>query len=147
MNYQKTYNNTPVFIQEHQFSQLEALPILEKDTIKQRVNEFCTITTAEGSISKIGGVTVKSLEVIFTKYDVQDCFVVLDDFRERFGFQLKKKDWFSGKAMLIPKDVINNRFWKINYMHKVRYYSTFYLKDGFQSMNMEDVYYSLNKSK
>jgi phenylacetate-CoA ligase len=147
MNYQKTYNNNPVFIQEHQFSQLVSLANLDKDTIKKRVNEFCTITTAEGSISKTGGTTGKSLEVVFNKDDVHNCIVMLDNFRERFGYQLKKKDWFSGKAMLIPKDVINYRFWKTDYMHKVRCYSTFHLNDGFQSMSMGDVYDGLNKSK
>jgi phenylacetate-CoA ligase len=125
---------------DHQFSQLEFFPILEKDIIKQRVDEFYTITRAEGSISKTGGTTGKSLEVIFTKDDVQDRFAMLDDFRERFGYQLGKKTaWLSGKAILTPKDVINNRFWKTDFKHKVRYYSTFHLKDDFLGYYIQDL--------
>tara|TARA_R110002051_G_C8759191_1_gene501405 strand:+ start:3918 stop:4361 length:444 start_codon:yes stop_codon:yes gene_type:complete len=147
MNYQKTYNNILVFIKEHQCSQLVSLANLDEDTIKKRVDEFYTITTAEGSISKTDGTTGTSLEVVFNKDDVHNCIVMLDNFRERFGYQLEKKDWLSGKVILTIKDVINYRFWKTDYMHKVRYYSTFHLKDGFQTMSMGDDYDGLNKSK
>lgn len=114
------------------FLNLKELPILEKDTLKERVVEFYTITAAQGILSKTGGTTGKSLEVIFTKDDTQDRFAMLDDFRARFGYELGKKTaWLSGKAILTARDVNNNRFWKTDYLHKVRYYSTFHIKDSY----------------
>ncbi|RMA58954.1 phenylacetate--CoA ligase family protein [Ulvibacter antarcticus] len=134
-----TFANSPYYKKEYadrfkgiKLPQLTTMPILEKNTLKERVTEFYSTSVAEGVLSKTGGTTGKSLEVIFTKDDMNDRFAMLDDFRARFGYKLGKKTaWLSGKSILTPKDVKNNRFWKTDNLYKVRYYSTFHIKDDF----------------
>jgi phenylacetate-CoA ligase len=65
---------------------------------------------------------------------------MLDDFRGRFGYELGKKTaWFSGKTLLTNRDIKKNRFWKTDVFNKVRYYSTFHIKDEYLKYYVEDL--------
>jgi len=111
---------------------ISKLPILSKAELKKQVENFYTLPVNEGYLSKTGGTTGKSLEVVFTNKDLQDRFAMLDDFRNRFGYKLGKRTaWLSGKTFLTEKDVKKNRFWKTDVIHKIRYYSTFHIKDAY----------------
>ena len=111
---------------------IESLPIIDKETIRTKIKDIYTIDTKVGIISKTGGTTGKSLIVLFTSENMQERFAMLDDFRGRFGYKLGKKTaWFSGKKLLTNRDLKKNRFWKTDYLYKVRYYSTFHIKDDF----------------
>jgi phenylacetate-CoA ligase len=108
---------------------IKNLPILDKETLRQNIDDIRTIPQEEAVISKTGGTTGVSLKVYFTKDDTQKRFGMLDAFRNDFGYTLGKKTaWFSGKAILGKKDIARNRFWKMDYIHKVRYYSTFHIQ-------------------
>ena len=90
--------------------------------------------------SKTGGTTGKSLEILFTQDNMQERFAMLDDFRSRIGYELGKKTaWFSGKALLTDRDVKRNRFWKNDYWHRVRYYSTFHVHNKYLKYYVEDL--------
>lgn len=119
---------------------INQLPIVNKENLRKRINEVYTIPKEQGIVSKTGGTTGKSLEVIFTKKDMQERFAMLDDFRSRFGYKLGKKTaWFSGKNLLTKKDINKKRFWKTDYLYKVRYYSTFHIKEEYLKYYVENL--------
>ena len=105
------------------------LPILNKETLRAHINEIVIKTDEKLNISKTGGTTGKSLEVKTKVISTQERFAMLDDFRSRSGYKLGKKTaWFSGKDLLTNRDITKNRFWKSDFLYKVRYYSTFHIK-------------------
>lgn len=111
---------------------IENIPIINKETLRSNSYKINTISSKEGILSKTGGTTGKSLEVLFTNDNMQERFAMLDDFRSRFGYKLGKKTaWFSGKSLLNKKDIKKNRFWKTDNLYNVRYYSTFHIKDSY----------------
>ena len=119
---------------------IQKLPILDKETLRSNINDFYTIPKENGIISKTGGTTGKSLEVIFTRDNMQERFAMLDNFRSRYVYKLGKRTaWFSGKSILTPRDIRKNRFWKTDYWYMVRYYSTFHIKEDYLNYYIEDL--------
>lgn len=119
---------------------LDQLPILSKESLRQKSSDFFTISKKAGIVSKTGGTTGKSLEILFTPDNMQERFAMLDDFRSRFGYELGKKTaWFSGKSLLTERDLEQNRFWKTDHWHKVRYYSTFHISDKYLKYYVVDL--------
>lgn len=119
---------------------ISILPIIKKEDLRKNIDDIFTIPKGKGVISKTGGTTGKSLEVVFTEEDMQERFAMLDDFRNRFGYKLGKKTaWFSGKNLLTERDLKKNRFWKTDIFYKVRYYSTFHIKEDYLKYYVEDL--------
>ena len=111
---------------------IRELPILKKEALRANIKDIYTLKKNEGILSKTGGTTGKSLEVLFSPKDMQERFAMLDDFRGRFGYKLGKKTaWFSGKNILNEKDIKKKRFWKTDYWYNVKYYSTFHIKNSY----------------
>ncbi|WP_228411171.1 phenylacetate--CoA ligase family protein [Kaistella daneshvariae] len=123
-----------------ELAQIHQLPILSKESLRQKSSDFFTVSKKEGVVSKTGGTTGKSLEILFTPENMQERFAMLDDFRSRFGYELGKKTaWFSGKSLLTDRDLEQNRFWKTDHWHKVRYYSTFHISDKYLKYYVVDL--------
>ncbi|MEJ5089243.1 phenylacetate--CoA ligase family protein [Sphingobacterium faecium] len=119
---------------------ISLLPIMTKEDFRKNIDLIYTIDKSIGILSKTGGTTGKSLEVLYTEDNLQDRFACLDDFRNRFDYELGKKTaWFSGKNILTDKDKRSNRYWKTDPFHKVRYYSTFHIKDNNLKYYLEDL--------
>lgn len=119
---------------------LQKIPILTKEVLRQHIETVYSISKDKGVVSKTGGTTGKSLEVIFTKDNMQERFAMLDDFRARFGYELGKKTaWFSGKDLLTSNDIKKKRFWKMDLLYKVRYYSTFHIKEDYLKHYIDDL--------
>lgn len=114
------------------------LPILTKDELKASLDRIST--TTDGIVSKTGGTTGFSMKVIYTAENMQERFAFLDHFRAAFGYRLGKKTaWFSGKTLLQNNDLKKNRFWRTDWLHKVRYYSTFHMKNNYLKYYVEDL--------
>ncbi|MGK0446363.1 MAG: phenylacetate-CoA ligase [Polaribacter sp.] len=108
------------------------LPLVVKADLQSHYDTIRTINIKNGIKSKTGGTTGKSLEVVFTKDNMQERFAILDTFRGQFGYSLGKRTaWFSGKNIVFEKDVKNKRFWKTDYFHNIRYYSSFHIKNEY----------------
>ena len=121
-------------------SAITQLPLISKEDFKKNINAVHTIKRNEGLVAKTGGTTGVSMEVVYTPENMQERFAMLDHFRSQFGYQLGKKTaWFSGKSLLNNYDIKNNRFWKTDHVHKVRYYSTFHIKEEFLKFYVEDL--------
>jgi len=119
---------------------IDRLPIVDKEMLRKNISNVYTIGAEEGNHAKTGGTTGKSLEVLYTYENTQERFAMLDDFRGRFGYKLGKKTaWFSGKSLLTNRDIKKNRFWKTDPVHKVRYYSTFHIKEEYLKYYVEDI--------
>lgn len=116
------------------------LPLLSKEEVRANIEAIYTLDKKEAVVSKTGGTTGKSLEVLFLKEDFQERFAMLDNFRSKFGYELGKKTaWFSGKNILTKRDVRKGRFWKQDYFYNVRYYSTFHIKTAYLNYYIEDL--------
>ncbi|MBB6329157.1 phenylacetate-CoA ligase [Chryseobacterium sediminis] len=119
---------------------ISSLPIVNKEVLRNNIGSITVKTSEQLEKSKTGGTTGKSLEVKFFFRDSQERFAFLDDFRSRFGYELGKKTaWFSGKNLLTFRDVNKNVFWKTDFVHHVRYYSTFHIKDDYLKYYVEDL--------
>jgi phenylacetate-CoA ligase len=108
---------------------ISQLPIVDKEMLRANINDI-VINTNENLIkSKTGGTTGKSLEVKYTKTNMQERFAMLDDFRSRFGYELGKKTaWFSGKSLLTQRDVKKIVFGKKTSCIKLNIIQPFTLK-------------------
>lgn len=121
-------------------SEIGKLPLISKEDLRKNSENVYTISKKDGLHSKTGGTTGKSLEVLFKPEDTQERFAMLDDFRSRFGYKLGKKTaWFSGKNLLTERDLQKNRFWKTDFLYKVRYYSTFHIKEDYLKYYVENL--------
>ena len=116
------------------------LPIIGKETLRSNIKDVIITTNEALLIAKTGGTTGKSLEVMFRPVNTQERFAMLDNFRSQFGYELGRKTaWFSGKNILTSIDIAKNRFWKMDYFKKVRYYSTFHMKEEYLKYYVEDL--------
>lgn len=116
------------------------LPIISKEILRSNMVEVVVKTKQKLGKSKTGGTTGKSLEVRNFAHNDQERFAFLDDFLSRFGYELGKKTaWFSGKDLLREKDIRIHRFWKTDFIHNVRYYSTFHVKDEYLKYYVENL--------
>jgi|SRR5690554_95917 len=119
---------------------IASLPVIDKEILRSHIDTIVVKTDEKFDVHKTGGTTGKSLEVKFFARNTQERFAFLDDFRARFGYELGKKTaWFSGKSILTDKDVRKHRFWKTDVLHKVRYYSTFHIKNDYLKYYVEDL--------
>ena len=119
---------------------LSLLPIVDKEQLRSNIDKVYTIDKKNAIVSKTGGTTGKSLEVLFTPNDMQERFAMLDNFRSKVGYKLGKKTaWFSGKNLLDKVDLKKNRFWKIDYLYNIRYYSTFHIKEDYLQYYVDDL--------
>lgn len=113
-------------------SDIKKLPILKKEDLRVNIENVYTIPKFKGIVSKTGGTTGKSLEVVYTSGNMQERFAMLDNFRNKNGYSLGERTaWFSGKNILTERDVKKNRFWKTDCFYKIRYYSTFHIKEKY----------------
>lgn len=123
-----------------ELSLIQQLPIVDKELLRENIDKVVIQSNEKLEASKTGGTTGKSLKVYFTFSNTQERFALLDDFRSRFGYELGKKTaWFSGKSLLTSRDIKKNRFWKKDYLNKVRYYSTFHIKQEYLKYYVEDL--------
>ncbi len=137
----KYYNNILNQIESPEnINNIKKLPIIDKETLRKNIENIYTIEKHNGKISKTGGTTGKSLEVVYTENDVRERFAILDTFRNGFGYKLGKKTaWFSGKNLLSNKDINKKRFWKTDYFYNVRYYSTFHIHSKYLKYYLDNL--------
>lgn len=126
------------------FEEINSFNILEKQDIIDHLDEIKTLDESKGLVSMTGGTTGTSLKVIYTKDDIQERYAVLDHFRSKHGYQLGKKTaWFSGKNLIVEKDIRKGVCSHYDYINKIRFYSTFHINQK----NFELYWESLKKFK
>lgn len=108
---------------------LEHIPILEKSDLQTHIDQIVTADKKRLIPGFTGGTTGRSITVYNRKRDLQERFAILDLFWQMHGFLLGRDRiaWFSGRQVAWEGDVRHNRFWSNNWLHKIRYYSTFHM--------------------
>lgn len=135
--YNKTLSDIPNVIK---IENIHSLPIVNKEELRANIDQVSVQGSEQMVELQTGGTTGKSLVVINFPRNDQERFSFLDDFRSRFGYSLGKKTaWFSGKNILTKRDLLKKRFWKTDLKHKVRYYSTFHIKEEFLKYYIENL--------
>ena len=118
---------------------LKLLPILEKETLRQNIEQIYTIKPEDGIKSFTGGTTGKSLMVVYTRDDFQKRMAYLDAFKERLGVRNgMRRAIFSGRQF-IPPNQNSKVFWRYNYILKQKLYSTFNLMNKNLPYYVEDL--------
>lgn len=113
---------------ENVFDVYARIPIQSKEDIRSHIEDIYTIEKKKSVVAKTGGTTGKSLEVRFTPDDIQQRYACLDNFRAIHGYRIGDKvAWFSGKSILADRDIRKNHYWKYDWFHHIRYYSTFHI--------------------
>jgi len=125
-------------------SDIKKLPIVDKEMLRENIEDVNTIPKNEAVVSHTGGTTGKSLEVFFTVDDMMKRMAMLDHFKSRVGFEhLKmKRATFNGKH-IVPPQQSAKKFWRYNAACKQMIYSSFNITEE----NMKYYVKSLNKFK
>ncbi|MBS8265635.1 phenylacetate--CoA ligase family protein [Mesobacillus boroniphilus] len=123
---------------------LKQLPIVEKEMLRENINDVITIPYRGAIEGHTGGTTGKSLVVLFTPEDMMKRMAILDHFKARVGFvhRKMKRATFNGKH-IIPPNQKKEVFWRYNASCKQMIYSSFHLTEK----NMKYYIESLNKFK
>lgn len=123
---------------------IEKLPILTKDLLKENIETFYTINRRKGLRFYTGGTTGNPIMVLKRREDVQKRMAYLDAYKAQFGFinnKMKSARFFGKNIIAYPPR--NHIFWRNNYISKQRFYSTYYLQEENLHYYVED----LNKFK
>lgn len=123
---------------------LKKLPIVDKEMLRENIDDVFTISPKEAVEGHTGGTTGKSLVVLFTPEDMMKRMAMLDHFKLRVGFEHRKmkRATFNGKH-IIPPNQKRKVFWRYNASCKQMIYSSFHLTEE----NMGYYVESLNKFK
>lgn len=109
---------------------LRCLPLVDKEILRDNINEIVTYTGESTVISHTGGTTGKSLEVVMTCHDYMQRMAMLDHFKERVGFiHLKmRRATFNGKH-IVPPMQRRKVYWRYNRACKQMIYSSFHITE------------------
>jgi phenylacetate-CoA ligase len=123
---------------------LKKLPIVDKEMLRQNIDDVFTIPHKGSVEGHTGGTTGKSLVVLFTPEDMMKRMAMLDHFKARVGFKHRKmkRATFNGKH-IIPPNQKRKVFWRYNAACKQMIYSSFHLTEE----NMKYYVESLNEFK
>ena len=148
-----TYENSPYYRELYknidirsinEISDLKKLPIIDKEMIRENINNINTVSARDSVEAHTGGTTGKSLVVHFSKDDIMKRMAMLDHFKSRVGFEHLKmrRATFNGQH-IIPPSQKAKIFWRYNAACKQMIYSSFNITEE----NMKYYVESLNKFK
>jgi phenylacetate-CoA ligase len=106
---------------------LENLPILEKEELRQDIDQIVIGDKRQLVESYTGGTTGKGI-MLYSKWStLQARHALLDLFWEMHDCRLGDRfAWFSGRHLISNRDERKNIFWRTNWLLHIRYYSTFH---------------------
>lgn len=141
--YSKLYNKIDISSIKS-LEDLKKLPIVDKEMIRENIDEVITVAKKGAIEGHTGGTTGKSLVVVMTVEDMMKRMAMLDHFKSRVGFihRNMKRATFNGKH-IIPPNQKKKVFWRYNYACKQMIYSSFHLSED----NIKFYIDSLNKFK
>lgn len=125
-------------------SDLKKLPIVDKEMLRENIDDVITIPRKGAVEGHTGGTTGKSLVVLFTPEDMMKRMAMLDHFKARVGFEHRKmkRATFNGKHIIPPKQK-KKILWRYNAACKQMIYSSFHITED----NIKYYVDSLNKFK
>lgn len=136
---QHAFNNSPFYKNLYSgidmntikhLDDIKRLPIVDKELLRNNINDVYTIEKRGAVEGHTGGTTGKSLVVLYTKDDMKKRMAMLDNFKSRVGFEhrkMKRAD-FGGKH-IIPPNQKKKVFWRYNFACKQMLFSSFHLTE------------------
>ena len=123
---------------------IKILPIVDKEMIRENINDCSIKGNGLYEIGHTGGTTGKSLSVVVQAEDMMKRMAMLDHFKARVGFENleMKRATFNGKHIVPPKQK-KKVFWRYNAACKQMIYSSFHITE----QNMGYYVNSLNEFK
>lgn len=136
---QHTNNNSPFYRRLYKdidlpaikyVEDLKLLPIVDKEMLRENIEDVVTISRKKAVEGHTGGTTGKSLVVYSRVEDSMKRMAVLDHFKARVGFEHRKmkRATFNGKHIIPPGQGIKV-FWRYNHACKQMIYSSFHLTE------------------
>lgn len=104
---------------------ISKLPIVEKETIRERIKDVYTISKKNAIIGHTGGTTGKSLEFLIKKEDMQKRVAVLACWEEEYGIKNNSKRASFNGRQFISRSQKKRCFWRYNFIRRQMLYSTF----------------------
>jgi phenylacetate-CoA ligase len=120
---------------------LARLPVLEKSDLLERIDEIVVGDKRRLVASFTGGTTGAAITV----YNGWPCFheraALMDLFWEMHGFRVgrARTAWLSGRQLVWDADVRAVRFWRTNWLYRIRYYSTFHMAPEHLGRYLDDL--------
>ncbi len=122
---------------------IDKLPILEKECLRENLEQIYTIDKKAAILSHTGGTTGKSLEVRYTLKDMQERMANLHFWESEHGIlQGERRASFNGRQF-VSRGQNEKIFWRYNYFRKQMLYSTFNMTEE----NLPYYIESLNRFK
>jgi phenylacetate-CoA ligase len=107
---------------------LEDIPILEKEELRQNIDEIVIGDRKKMIEIYTGGTTGKALVVYASRASFADRMALLDLFWQMHGYKFRDRlAWFSGRSLVNKKEEKRNIYWHTNLYRNIRYYSTFHM--------------------
>ncbi len=126
--YQKLFQEHDIRLPFTSLEQLQTIPILEKETLRQQNEAFLSNIDAPVR-GRTGGTSGKSLQVAFVREDVQERMAHLDYFKELHGFYSgMRRASFTGRT-LTAVDQKKPIFWRMNRPLNQLLLSIFHMKE------------------
>jgi phenylacetate-CoA ligase len=127
--YSQLYRDVPVGVITS-LDVLRTLPILEKETLRSRIQDAYTIPSRGAVVSNTGGTTGKSLTVRLTVDDSQRRMAFIDHFKARVGFEnrVMRRATFNGQHVVTDR-YKGDTFWRYNAPTKQMIFSSFHLSE------------------
>lgn len=126
--YRKLFRDYNIRLPFTSIDQLQTIPILEKETLRQQNESFMSEVDAPVR-GRTGGTSGKSLQVAFMREDVQERMAHLDYFKELHGFHSgMRRASFTGRT-LTAIDQKKPIFWRKNRPLNQLLLSIFHMKE------------------
>lgn len=123
---------------------IKLLPVLPKETVRQRIADMYAVSPEEGIESNTSGTTGTTMRFYYTEKDLQRRMAYLDFFKYQHGFtafEMKRASFNSAK--IVPPNQKANVFWRDNLSIKQRIYSGYHCK----GKNLKYIVDNLNEYK
>lgn len=147
------YNNSPFYREFYkdvdiekviENRDIEALPILKKETVRENLPQMYTIPEKKAHKSYTSGTTGKSMKFLWFHEDFQRRLAYLDAFKIKSGFMpMKMKSARFNASRIVPPNQKKKIFWRDNLAIKQRIYSAYWCN----SKNVKYYVDDLNKYK
>lgn len=109
---------------------LKKLPIVEKENLRQYMDDFAVKTDEPCLHCNTGGTTGKSLQISMTYKDMMRRMAILDHFKAKVGFEhrVMRRATFNGKH-IVPPSQKKKIFWRYNAACKQMIFSSFHITE------------------
>jgi phenylacetate-CoA ligase len=119
---------------------IDKIPILPKEVVRENIDLFYTIFENDGIVSNTSGTTGTSLKFIYSYEDFQKRLAYLDHFKAQHGFiafEMKRASFSTAKV--VPPNQKSKVFWRNNFFLKQRIYSGYHCKGENIKLYIDDL--------